>query len=87
MNRHEFLALIVASPLALLIGKWKQDEQYNIYCDTLPEWQPNHSGDSELLTVERMHELYRRMSAREYYIKKQLAFMRGEQWNKEVANG
>ncbi len=55
MTRHEFLALMIASPLALLIGKWKQGEQYNIYCDTLPEW-------------------HRRLE-------KQLAFMRGEQWN------
>lgn len=56
MTRYKFLALVVASPLAVLFGRRKQDERYDIYMDSLPERQAHEN--SELLTAERMQALF-----------------------------
>ncbi len=53
MTRNEFLALMIASPLAVLMGGRKK----------------------------RWPFIYRTNTEWHYIVEKQLAFMRGEQWN------
>ena len=85
MNRHEFLALIIASPLAVLFGRrgeQKPDITQGQYL------YRNDFSTVEPLTKARMKELYECMCYpsvqvrdNQYkYIKQQLAFLRGEQW-------